>query len=264
VREEAAVASDSSAALQAAAANSDSNIPLDIIAKSAAASAPADEVPSGGRLNLSVEQAGVAAEEHEPTEASSGQAAIIPPEIFLPPRRNRNPLLDSRAEVIDLGKRIAELEAGADADTLRTRAGGPPPEGDDPPTATGDLMFEDLQVVATEDESNDPIELADPAPADNRSPQAGPRSPRHDGLSDDEILAEEIADVEDVEVVEEFVEVLEDVDVVSMDAPDADHGTAAEDSSSDSDWFGGNDAPEGAPEDDDDIDPRLRDFLKGL
>jgi hypothetical protein len=121
-----------------------------------------------------------------------------------------------------------------------------------------------LQVVSTEDESNDPIELAAPASQGNQSSQAGPRSPRHDGLSEDEILAEEIADVEDVEIVEEFVEVLEDVDVVSMDATDADHGTAAEESSSDSDWFTGNDAPEGTSGNDDDIDPRLRDFLKGL
>jgi hypothetical protein len=125
-------------------------------------------------------------------------------------------------------------------------------------------MFEDLQVVATDDESSDPVELADPAPAGNRSPQAAPGSPRDDGLSEDELLAEEIADVEDVEIVEEFVEVVEDVDVVSMDAQDADHGLAAEEMFSDSDWFGSHDASEGTSGNDDDMDPRLRDFLKGL
>ena len=215
-------------------------------------------------MNLAVEQGGASSDSHEPT-AEMHDDADLQPEAFVRSSRQRPELLDSRAEIIDLGRRIAELDAqvaarNASADTLRTKSAGKPaeqPAAADDHRIPADLdllqVLDDEMDVVVIDESvhgkavvseNDVIEVCDDLE-----------------LLDDDALdeVEEIVSTEEVggraeAAVESFDEVIEVVDELE----EISEVEVIADPPSGSSWF------EDSARDETDIDPDLQKFLKGL
>ncbi len=195
---------------------------------------------SGRPLDFAVEQAGTFSDSHEPTEELKDNSDRQP-ESFIRRNRQSPALMDSRAEVIDLGRRIAELDAqdaarNASADTLRTTAADDRPE---PAAAaardlhSGDVdlphvVVDAVEIVKQVESVDEVFELID---------------------SDVEYSDEIIEVVDELEVTAEAdFDVISDVEVVSDD----DSGSS---------WFEG---PAQNPQDKDDIDPDFQKFLKGL
>lgn len=278
VREE-AVSSDvlQAGSLAALSAGDDSAVNVGDIGATATAR---NDAARRGKLNLSLEQAGNTADEHEPTEQIDDRMSA-PPDVFLPSRRKREDLLDSRAEVIDLGKQIAEYEAErelADADTIRPIPSAADPVDEAPTEASDGMVYEDLEILDVDDDDQldspghvDVIGLnhgADPASADAESDTEWHAADVD--VSDADIVDEEIAEIESVEDVEDVLELVDDeiaivedervaddvsvidaVEVVEEESPSADGGS----------WFVP-DTPSESP--DDDNDPDLQKFLKGF
>ena len=114
-------------------------------------------------MNLAVEQGGASSDSHEPTEEMHDDADLQP-EAFVRSSRQRPELLDSRAEIIDLGRRIAELDAqvaarNASADTLRTKLAGKPAE--QPAAADDHRIPADLDLLQVLDDEMDVVVIDD-------------------------------------------------------------------------------------------------------
>ncbi len=217
-------------------------------------------------MNLAIEQAGASFDSQEPTEEMKDDADLQP-EAFVRYSRQRPELLDSRAEIIDLGRRIAELDAqvaarNASADTLRTKSAGKPAE--QPAAAANDLILADpdlLQVVDDEVEvvviddsihgaavvtEDDVIEIFD-------DPEV---------LDDDDEAVDDVEEIVSAEEVvgrdESAVESSDDVIDVVVEREEVSEVEVISDTDSGSSWF------EGPAQDETDIDPDLQKFLKGL
>jgi pSer/pThr/pTyr-binding forkhead associated (FHA) protein len=170
-------------------------------------------------LDLSVEQAGQAAEANEATadfrNGSDDQENQ--------PRRTgvaaEEDAMDSRAEIIDLGRRMAAL--------------------DDLPTENSSRASETESQTAIDKNSAQP-DLAEAEFSEYDLPQTADLS-----------TVEEVLDVEEVE------EIL-DVQVEQESDPQVVEDATKLPEDSDVSWFNA------APDDEDDIDPNLKDFLKGF
>ena len=108
-------------------------------------------------MNLAVEQAGACLDSQEPTEEMKDDADLQM-ESFVRSSRQRPELLDSRAEIIDLGRRIAELDAqvaagNSVADTIRAE---PVDDVSEQPTASSaDLVPGELDLLLVVDDEAD-------------------------------------------------------------------------------------------------------------
>lgn len=177
-------------------------------------------------LDISIEQAGESAEANESTIGD----LIDPPYPPVEPIRSRttNPeLSDSRAEIIDLGRRMAEpevIEIDEDIEVVEEWVDAEP---------IADAEIHEVYEVdsAVEVDVLDVVEVLD---------------------VEDIMLTDDITEFEEIEVIP-------DADVaIATDADGIETIPEVSETESDGNWF------EDASKDDDDIDPNLQSFLKGL
>ena len=216
-------------------------------------------------MNLAVEQGGASSDSLEPTEEMHDDADLQP-EAFVRNSRQRPEFLDSRAEIIDLGRRIAELDAqvaarNASADTLRTKLAGKPAK--QPAAADNDRIPADLDLLQVLDDEMDVVVIDDSVHGEAVVTEDDVIEVFDDlELLDDEESLDEVEEIVSVEevggrdeaAVESFDEVIEVVDELE----EISEVEVIADPVSGSSWF------EDSARDETDIDPDLQKFLKGL
>ena len=225
---------------------------------------------SGEMMNYSLEHGGATADAHETTSDCIGSRMDLSDEgeKF----STEPPLSDSRVEIIDFGRQLAELGI-SDEDAANASSEDPAVEsvlnGEArlwEPMTEGDS--DDIDVLSIGDDHSDELPLA-----------ALPSDMIAENVEEPLQVSDASADLDELDEVLEFHETVEDEDVVELDETidviadvpnetleSATDQVVAENTGEDGEsrWIGvDSDDPVENP-DDDDVDDELQDFLKGF